>query len=183
MFDLPLFISEPTFRTSEERLGRLEGATFFQPGHALRFGEVTIRTVPTPHDAVDGCAFVVQAEGKKLGLLTDLGHPFQELRELLPELDGVFLESNYDSNMLKAGPYPEFLKRRIRGPEGHISNREAAELLDEYCTERLSWACLAHLSENNNTPDLALATHRETVRGQFPIEVATRHRASGVFQL
>lgn len=183
MFGLPLFMSEPTLRKSRGRLGKLRGTEPFRAGETLRFGPVSVQTIPTPHDAVDGTAFVVEAGGTRLGLLTDLGHPFPALAEVLPHLDGVFIESNYDPDMLECGPYPEPLKRRIRGPEGHISNQEAATLLNDYASDRLHWACLAHLSENNNTPDLALATHREMLRGEFPVHVATRHEPSQILEI
>ena len=71
---------------------------------------------------------------------------------LIASLMPSCLESNYDPDMLANGPYPEFLKERIEGPGGHISNFEAAEVLKSSATKRMKWACLAHLSEDNNTP-------------------------------
>ena len=85
--------------------------------------------------------------------------------------------------MLAEGPYPEWLKARIRGPGGHISNVESAELLRATASKRLQWACLAHLSQDNNTPAVALRTHRRIVGQRLPLVVATRHEASDVLEV
>ena len=185
-YGLPLFASRPTLRAAERNLdlGAMREVNSFVSGGALRFKKMTIETVRTPHDAEDGVAFVVCAEGKRLGILTDLGHVFDGLPELIKSLDAVFLESNYDPEMLESGPYPAFLKARIRGPHGHISNIESAELLRGNASRALQWACLAHLSEQNNKPQLALATHRaiSSSRG-YALHVASRYEPTGLFEI
>ncbi|MHC4886467.1 MAG: MBL fold metallo-hydrolase, partial [Planctomycetota bacterium] len=103
-------------------------------------------------------------------------------------LDGLILESNYDPTMLKDGGYPVTLKRRIAGPRGHISNEEAAELLRDHGGERLQAVLLAHLSENNNCPELALSCHQLVAadflhRHQPHLSVAPRSHASPLFSL
>jgi phosphoribosyl 1,2-cyclic phosphodiesterase len=99
-------------------------------------------------------------------------------------LDGVFLESNYDPDMLAHGPYPAYLKQRIKGPRGHISNFEAADvLLRASAGKRLQWACLAHLSGENNNPDVALRTHREVMAETLTLYVADRYQASDIFTI
>jgi phosphoribosyl 1,2-cyclic phosphodiesterase len=113
-----------------------------------------------------------------VGILTDLGHAFAGLACVMGTLDGVLLESNYDPPMLARGPYPWFLKRRIQGPHGHLSNREAAELVSRSAASRLKWLCLGHLSEQNNAPAVALQTHREVLGQQLAIGVASRYRAT-----
>jgi phosphoribosyl 1,2-cyclic phosphodiesterase len=144
---------------------------------------VSIHTIPTPHDGEDGVAFVIDDGMHRLGILTDLGHVFQDLGRTIASLDGVFLESNYDPEMLANGPYPRFLKMRIKGPGGHISNREAAELLAGAADGRLQWACLAHLSAENNSPDLALKTHREVLGHDLSLCVASRYGVSEVMSV
>lgn len=183
MFGVPLHITEPTLAACGGRLGRLRDVRPFRAGGTLRFGEVSVEAIPTPHDGADGCAFVVQSGGRRLGILTDLGHVFPRLEELLPGLDAVVIESNYDAEMLEDGPYPAFLKERIRGPGGHISNAESARLLASRAGERLQWACLAHLSENNNRPELALRTHRRLRSGAYSLHVAGRHAAAGPLRI
>ena len=113
------------------------------------------------------------------GILTDLGHVFADLADIVASLDAVLLESNYDPQMLAEGPYPRWLQQRIVGPGGHLSNVEAAEVLHGSATKRVRWVCLAHLSQDNNTAAVALATHRRILGDRLPIEVASRYGGYG----
>ena len=185
VFGAPLYISEATHRVADGAvgLGRLREVRHFCVGETLAVGALRIETVPTPHDGADGAAFVVDDGRHRLGVLTDLGHVFPGLAEVVASLDGVLLESNYDPDMLQAGPYPAFLKARIRGDGGHLSNGEAADLLAGAAGKRLRWACLAHLSEQNNEPGLALESHQRRLAGRLPLAVASRYQASGPFEL
>ncbi len=183
-FGLPVYVTPATLAAAKGRctLGKLQDVRHFRSHDKLRFGDVLVHAIPTPHDGVDGSVFVVEAGGKRLGILTDLGHVFQDLVRVVSSLDAVFLESNYDPDMLARGPYPAYLKQRIRGPRGHISNLEAAEVLLRASTEnRLQWVCLAHLSEQNNHPDVALRTHRAVVAETLTLHVADRYSVSGIF--
>lgn len=185
-FGLPVYVTPATLAAAKGRcaLGKLQDVRHFRSHDKLRFGDVLVHAIPTPHDGADGSVFVIEAEGKRLGILTDLGHVFQDLVHVVSSLDAVFLESNYDPDMLARGPYPAYLKQRIRGPRGHISNDEAAEvLLRASAGNRLQWACLAHLSEQNNHPDVALRTHRAVVAETLTLHVADRYRASGIFTI
>ena len=150
----------------------------FVPGESLQLGGLTVETIPTPHDSVDSVGFVFDDGRDRLGVLTDLGHVFDDLTEVVHSLDAVLLESNYDPDMLAVGPYPEHLKQRIRGPGGHLSNHEAATLLQAAFQSRLRWACLAHLSEQNNEPQLALDTHRQIIGNGNSVTVASRYSVS-----
>lgn len=182
-FGLPIYITPKTLQKAEgySRLGKLGNVKHFLAGEKIDFGNVSVQTVPTPHDAVDGSAFVISSGGKRLGILTDLGHVFKELVPLVTSLDAVFIESNYDPELLANGPYPAFLKRRIQGPEGHLSNKEAAGLLR--VGANLKWACLSHLSEKNNTPRLALKTHREILGQGLIFHIAGRHAPTEILSV
>jgi len=183
-FRLPVYVTKKTYLAScRYGLGEIEDLRHFSAGETLRFGGVTVETVPTPHDGVDGVAFVVDDGHRRLGILTDLGHVFEGLQSIIHSLDAVLLESNYDPDMLANGPYSVFLKKRIQGPGGHISNVESAQLLDHHASSRLKWACLAHLSHDNNTPELALQTHRQITGARRPIYLATRYEASNVMEV
>ena len=173
----------PTRRQADIGLGRSATCSTSCAGETLRFGKVVVETIPTPHDGVDGVVFVVDDGKHRLGILTDLGHVFSDLADVIGSLDAVLLESNYDPDMLANGAYPDWLKERIEGPGGHISNFEAAELLRAAASKRMKWACLAHLSHDNNTPDLALETHREILGDRLPLFVATRYEPSGVMEV
>jgi len=182
-YGLPVYVTQDTLESSlqRHRLGKLRDVKFFRAGQGLVFGGMRVTTLRTPHDCRDGVAFVVSSGGKSLGILTDLGHPFDGLPSVLAGLDAVFIESNYDPAMLARGPYPAFLKRRIAGPAGHLSNLEAALLLKE--GRRLKWACLSHLSENNNHPSVALRTHRSVLGPGLPIYAASRRESTGAFRV
>lgn len=184
-YGMPVYVTPPTLMSARRRikLGQIDQVHCFQSGDCLRIGDVTIETVPTPHDGVDGVGFVIDDGQQRLGILTDLGHKFAGLTDVLQSLDGVLLESNYDPRMLADGPYPEFLKARIAGPGGHISNLEAAELLEAAMRGRLSWACLGHLSEQNNEPELALATHRAVLGPHVALRIASRYAATGIWDV
>lgn len=172
-FHLPLYVTEPTLQTAARRvsLGKLGDVRYFSAGQTLQFGRVCIETIRTPHDASDGVAFVVDDGRRRLGILTDLGHHFDGLSDVLSSLDAVFLESNYDPEMLHRSDYPEWLKQRIRGRRGHLSNEECAELVTR-SGKRLQWVCLAHLSDNNNTPERACATFLRIAGDRLPLHVA-----------
>lgn len=182
-FGLPVYTTPGTLDKARSRhnLGRLQDINYFQSGDTIQFGSVSVQTIPSPHDGADGSLFMVSAHEKRLGIWTDLGHVFKELFFLISSLDAVFIESNYDPLMLVHGHYPAFLKQRIQGPYGHLSNGEAAELLA--AGNRLKWACLAHLSNNNNSPEKALQTHRNIIGDNLPIYTASRYTANGIFSV
>ena len=175
-FGLPIYMTRHTLAAGKRYpLEPISDLRHFTAGRDITIGPVTIRTIRTPHDAADPVALVISDGRKRLGILTDLGHVFDGLAKLLGRLDAVFLESNYDPDMLATGPYPEFLKRRIRGQAGHISNLEAAELVASSADGRLQWVALSHLSEMNNAPDLARRTHRRIAGKGRPVHVAGRY--------
>lgn len=183
-YGLPIYVTPATLAAAASRctLGKLKDVRHFRSGGKLRFGDVHVQAVPTPHDGADGSAFVIEAGPKRLGIMTDLGHVFQGLIHLVSSLDAVFLESNYDPVMLATGPYPAYLKQRIKGPRGHLSNIEAADILRRASeAKRLKWACLSHLSEQNNHPDVALKTHRRFGAEDIILYTADRYTVSDIF--
>ena len=183
LFKIPIYATEATHHAIKPQAGKLQDVRHFQPGDTLDFGRVTVHALPTPHDAAESVAFIVACEGKRLGILTDLGHPFAALASALAELDAVYLESNYDPAMLAEGSYPPELQARIRGAGGHLSNDEAAALLKRCRRHRPQWVALAHLSEENNHPDLALQTHRAALGGDYPLTIASRCHVSDVLSV
>ena len=184
-YGLPLYITKKTFETAVTRhaLGKFKDVRHFESDGRIIFEKISVQAIPTPHDSADGAIFVITSGNKRLGIMTDLGHVFDGLGEVLLTLDAVFIESNYDPDMLTKGPYPAFLKKRIEGPAGHISNIESAELLRSASSKNLKWACLAHLSEHNNRPSLAIETHRRIVHPRLPLHVAGRYASSDLFTI
>ena len=183
-YGLPIYVTPATLAAASSRctLGKLNDVRHFRSSGTLRFGDVLVQAIPTPHDGADGAAFIVSSGSKRLGIMTDLGHVFTDLIHLVSSVDAVFLESNYDPDMLAAGPYPAYLKQRIKGPRGHLSNIEAADILRKASTaKRLKWACLSHLSEQNNHPDVALKTHRRLGAEDIILYTADRYTVSDIF--
>ena len=184
-FKLPIYITPPTLAATQihRPIGSLDDVRHFAAGDAIKFDGLTVETIPTPHDATDGVAFVIDDGRRRLGVLTDLGHVFAGLADLIGTLDAVIIESNYDPEMLARGPYPHFLKQRISGAKGHLSNAEAAELLARSAGPKLKWACLGHLSGENNDPARAIETHRRIVGQSLPIHIAGRYQAAEPIEL
>ncbi len=184
-FSLPVHMTSKTYSAANTKfnLGCIDHLSRFRSGSALEFGDITVETIRTPHDAADSVAFIVDDGRHRLGILTDLGHVFDGLQDQIHSLDAVILESNYDSAMLEKGPYPETLKRRIRGTGGHLSNTESAQLLKAAASQRLKWTCLAHLSEENNSPTVACHAHRSVYGDRIPIHVASRQRATDILEV
>jgi len=182
LFGIPIYVTEPTYEAVRAGIGAVDNVRTFRSGQSIAVGAVTIHTAPTPHDACDGVVFVAEHGGKRLGIFTDLGHPFVGLAELLESVDAAYLESNYDPVMLEAGPYPPHIKARIRGPHGHLSNDESANVL-RASGRRHRWIALAHLSEHNNHPDLTLQTHRAIGGPGRNLTIASRYGVSAVLKL
>lgn len=178
LFHLPVYMTRMTHRAVRGQIGEIRDLQFFSAGHTLDFGAVKVETIPTPHDAADGVAFVVEFENRRLGVFSDLGHPFARLRAALATCHAAYLESNYDPDMLDEGPYPADLKARIRGDGGHLSNEEAATLVAERSGRPLEWVALAHLSEENNHPNVALKTHRRILGASYALSIARRDGVS-----
>jgi len=188
-YNLPIWMTPGAFQKvrTTGRLGNISTPHLFGCGETLTFGMVNVETFPTTHDAPEGVCFVVDNSSVRLGIMTDLGSRFLGLREIIATLDGIYLESNYDPEMLENGIYSDVLKQRIRSGHGHLSNVEAAELLS-LSGNRLRWACLGHLSAKNNTPATALETHRtileQTNSGRaLPLHIAPRYEVSEMLEL
>lgn len=117
--------------------------------------KISVRYFVLPHDATQTAGFAIRIAGTNYVHITDCGALTDEAMSFLKEADSIVIESNYDDEMLDKGSYPEDLKRRIRGGNGHLSNAECADAIKEFRHEGLREIFLCHLSENNNTPKLA----------------------------
>ncbi|HEX4933174.1 MAG TPA: MBL fold metallo-hydrolase [Gemmatimonadaceae bacterium] len=136
------------------------------PGEALVLDTMALRCVRTPHDATEPVAVVVdaRASGTRVGIAYDLGHVPAGIEHAMRHVDALILESNHDEEMLRAGPYPRVVQDRIAGRHGHLSNAEAAALAQRVAHRNLQHLVLAHLSQQNNTPDVARATVSAALR-------------------
>ncbi|MBK8269287.1 MAG: MBL fold metallo-hydrolase [Planctomycetes bacterium] len=142
-FKVPVYCTRPTYRETKKRVGPIDNVHFFEAGATLEFGGVRVHSLSTPHDGVDSLCFIVEHERRRLGIFTDLGHPFPGLQTALEAVDAAYLESNYDPDMLWNGTYTEWAKQRIAGEGGHLSNDEAADLTKAAISPRLKWLSVA----------------------------------------
>jgi phosphoribosyl 1,2-cyclic phosphodiesterase len=153
---------------------------FFTPGGELQIGEFIVHPFLKNHDAAEPCSFRVEYSGKNIGVFTDIGEACNNVTSQLTQCDVLFLETNYDEQMLTDGPYPFFLKKRISSSVGHLSNIQALELLETHGGENLKCVFLSHLSAENNTPELALTSFK-TLETKFEVRLTSRYEAGEVF--
>jgi phosphoribosyl 1,2-cyclic phosphodiesterase len=135
-------------------------------------GDFEIVPFSTSHDAAEPCGFIVSEGDIRLGYCTDTGIVTPHMHDLLRHCDGIVLESNHCPEMLRNGPYPESLKRRIRSTRGHLSNPAAAACLRDFGRDAPR-VILAHLSEINNTPERAMGSARDGLGLFFELEKVT----------
>lgn len=164
---LPLFASAPVARQVCYRLP-VEGQTHtFTPGDEFSIGGLHIRSIPTSHDTPGSVGYRFTApDGRCACIVTDLGVVTDAVREGVAGVKLAMLEFNHDPELLWRGPYPPSLKMRVAGPQGHLSNREGAELAALAAETGAHTLVMAHLSRQNNTPRLALDAARQTLAGR-----------------
>jgi phosphoribosyl 1,2-cyclic phosphodiesterase len=175
-FGIPVYASAGTAR-----------AAGFAPGswaplvseQAQVIGDLEVQPVTVPHDAREPCQFAIAHRGLRLGVLTDLGHVSRLVVAHFRRCDALVLECNHDTAMLDNGPYPHPLKRRVGGEHGHLSNAQAAGLLAEVETAALQHLVAAHLSEQNNRPELARAALAGALGHERGLHVADQHSGFG----
>lgn len=173
-------------------LGNLDESLFQRVDYEQKFmiKDIQIDPLKISHDSAEPVAYRFVSGTKKAGVMTDLGHFNDYIAEKLKGLDVLLLEANHDVNMLQVGPYPYYLKQRILGDRGHLSNENAGRLLNRILHDNMKHIVLGHLSKENNLPDLAYETVRMEItmadhqyRGDdFYITVAQRSEPSPVIE-
>lgn len=154
----------------------------FSAAETVAIGSLIIQPFRKAHDAADPYSFTVSGNGVTVGVFTDIGTPCSELAKHFGGCHAAFLEANYDEEMLDRGNYPYHLKARIRGGNGHLSNRQALEVFLKNRSPKLSHLLLAHLSKNNNCPKLVAELFGRHA-GATQVVVASRYEASPVFEI
>jgi phosphoribosyl 1,2-cyclic phosphodiesterase len=163
-FDLPVYLTCGSLDNLPDKVGRFCSSQVFQPGVAFEIGDLRIHPFAVSHDAGEPVGFVIEHEGFRLGICTDLGIATQLVRARLQKCNCLVLEANHDLDMLLKGPYPWELKQRIRSRHGHLSNADTSELLKDLHHDNLKAVVFAHLSETNNHPDIVHITYQEFLR-------------------
>jgi phosphoribosyl 1,2-cyclic phosphodiesterase len=178
MWKAPLYVTEPTMdalhRALPDRLGkRLRGVETIHAGQRFCVGDIEVHAFAIPHDGADPIGFTFRTGGVKMALVTDLGYMPELVKVHLRDADCLMLESNHDLDMLKVGPYPWVVKQRVLSRTGHLSNHAVSEYLCDRdgFDGRARYLVLAHLSLENNNPDVARISAEEALRRR-PAECA-----------
>ena len=186
LFHTPVYLTEGTYR-GMQRFGKFKGFRLIENSETVQIEDITVQAFSKPHDAADPVFFLVTIAGKRFLYATDLGESNAEVERLLPEVDALLLESNYDYDMLVGGDYPPFLQERIHGSEGHLSNSQAMQLIEKHCNGSLKLLILGHLSENNNTPEIVQREIGDVLRRKTEfsprVHVASRYDVGEVLEL
>ncbi len=185
-FRVPVFATRKTaqscFLCENEELIRIIRNT-----EEIELAGMCIEVFRKFHDAVEPVSYTVACGKKRVSVITDLGHACKRVQEQVNDADFLFLESNHDERMLKQGDYPEELKALILSDIGHLSNRQAGLCVLEHASSRLKQVVLSHLSENNNTPQLALRTFLKLVKERndlsFDTSLSGREEPTELFRI
>ena len=156
-FNIPVWVTHGTLQAAGKTLAAVDEVTIFDCHQRFAVGDIEIEPYTVPHDAREPSQFVFSDGACRVGLLTDAGSLTAHMQAVLSGLDALILECNHDLDMLWDSGYPQRLKERIAGKFGHLDNHTAAELLTLVDCRRLKHLVAAHLSKQNNTPELARA--------------------------
>lgn len=179
--DIPAYFSQGTFDSSYYTNQPL-AVRFFEPGEQIKVETFTIHTFLKNHDASEPSSFRIEHNEVSVGVFTDIGSPCKNVTNQLNKCHALFLETNYDEEMLSNGRYPIFLKRRVASDVGHLSNSQAYELLNEYAHPELQCVFMSHLSAENNTINRAFLA-LESLNDKFKILPTSRHSPGEIFEV
>lgn len=191
-FNTPIYANKNTWQSMEKSLGPVSenNKVCFDNGCDFEIGDITVKAFSIPHDASDPVGFNFFVGGKKITTATDIGHINRELLGYLEESEFLLIESNHDIEMLKVGPYPWHLKKRIMGERGHLSNEMAGKVVAYLAEKGTRKFMLGHLSRENNFPELAFQTVSNTLNEKkieigkdILLDVVLRDRTSRVVEI
>lgn len=178
-YNLPVYITPGTLVHLRLNLADYRFINFLAD-EPVSIGDLSITAFIKFHDATDPHSFIITCRDVTVGVFTDIGTPCERLIAHFSKCHAAFLEANYDDDMLDNGGYPFYLKRRIRGGNGHLSNKQALELFIKHRPAFMSHLLLAHLSKNNNDPDLVYQLFNTHANG-VEVIVASRHEETPLY--
>lgn len=193
--NVPIFATKGTIEAIRKTgsLGKIDDSLFQQiiPDDRFQIGDLVVNTTKISHDAADPVAYRFMNEGKRVGIITDLGTYNDYIIEEMKNMDAILMEANHDIRMLQVGPYPYYLKQRILSDHGHLSNEASGKLLSKLLHDHLKSVVLGHLSKENNMAELAYETVRIEINNSdnnyhaddFPIQIAKRSEVSKVVNI
>ncbi len=176
---IPVYLTKKTYLAIHFRK-RPERAVWFEPNVPFMIGSFEVYPFSKQHDAVEACSFRIDYDGRHIGVMTDIGDPCEQVKQHFALCDAVFLETNYDEDMLWSGAYPYYLKQRVASAYGHLSNLQALQLVQTCAGKNLKTILLSHLSGENNTPEKAYAVF-EPLQANYCIELTSRQAPTKVF--
>lgn len=169
---IPIYGTVETLNTmlKQKNVGKIEEGllNYVKPDESFVIGDVTVEPYAISHDACNPVCYTFQHDGVKVGMATDLGTYTEYTVSKLRDSDILYMEANHDVNMLMVGGYPYYLKQRILGERGHLSNETSAKLICELLNDKLGHIILGHLSKENNYAELAYETIRYEVSQNWP---------------
>lgn len=183
--NIPVLINSATFLAAEKRLGKLHQMIEFETGDRVEFQDLSIRSFRISHDTADPVGFVMSDNDVAVGYCTDTGKVSHLIEKRLSGCNGLILEFNHNLEMLKNGPYPLSLQQRVRSSQGHLSNEDGADFLKKIISSSLQVAVLGHLSETNNTPQLARIEAEKILPDDWEAElmIASQDKPTPLFSL
>ena len=189
-YDIPVFAAAECWENMPSSIGEIapKNMRVFEPDRDFYLRQLCVHPFSTPHDAAHAVGYTFVNSGKKLSIMTDIGHVSSAMLEAVASSDLILLEANHDVDMLKAGSYPYPLKMRILSPRGHLCNEDAGLVLQKLYARGVKNAILGHLSQENNTPELALVTVQSVLESAGLLEsmfvtVADRFQPCGLFEI
>jgi phosphoribosyl 1,2-cyclic phosphodiesterase len=180
-YQIPVYITEKTL-TNGRQILKPHLTNHFYGAQTIAVGSLTVNTFPKIHDAIEPHSFTVSDHNVTVGVFTDLGDHCENLVHHFKTCNAAFLEANFDDDMLENGRYPYFLKQRIKGGKGHLSNKKALDLFVNHRPEQMSHLFLAHLSKDNNCATLVENLFKEVADG-VEIVVASRFNETAIYQI
>lgn len=178
---VPIWSTYGTYHAMRDR--KFDGVSVISAHQPFTIGNIDIDPFPTPHDAAESCQYVFRHGGSSFACVTDLGAVTPHVIDKISSCDALLVESNYDDQMLREGPYPPSLQSRIRSNYGHLGNKQAGKLLSDIDHAGLQTILLGHLSEKNNSPEHAYRTVSEYIDRTDRITVLDQHKESAWFEL
>ena len=180
-YRLPVYITEATMQHGRLALEQAL-VKVFVAHEPVVVGNLSVIAFPKFHDAADPYSFVVECGNVSVGIFTDIGKACKNVIRYFKQCHAAFLEANYDEEMLHKGNYPFYLKKRISGGMGHLSNLEALDIFIRHRPPFMSHLLLSHLSKNNNSPELVQKIF-DAHAGKVQIIVASRYNETSIFRI
>lgn len=188
--EIPLYLNKPTFEALKNIYEiSSDNVNYIMPNISFDINDLSITPFEIPHDAVLPCGYTIQKGNSKMSIATDMGLVTDEIIDSLSNNSFVFIESNYETEMLNTCRYPYYIKRRISSNTGHLSNVQCSEMISKLVSRNTNRFMLGHLSNENNSPELALQTVQSTLLcnnislDNIQISIASKDTLSNIVEI